>query len=179
MVEYFSNRPECTKEQRIEGLELLGATIANKRNVYDIEKAFLYIKRGMEERFEKKSCPLLKKQMKPLEIYQNRKESQTLEELVLLQGDDHAIHMEGLIIRERVLGTDNSELRFPIRYRGAVLADSENYELCIGLWDRSMERDQRCNVSVTEDLEMMTTDLFGEMVRKKAPVEISVCRRNV
>ena len=42
-----------------------------------------------------------------------------------------------------------------------------------------MERDQRCNVSVTEDLEMMTTDLFGEMVRKKAPVEISVCRRNV
>ena len=40
MVEYFINRPECTKEQRIEGLELLGATIANKRNVYDIEKAF-------------------------------------------------------------------------------------------------------------------------------------------
>ena len=69
MVEYFINRPECTKEQRIEGLELLGATIANKRNVYDIEKAFSYMKRGMEERFEEKSCPLLKKQMKPLEIY--------------------------------------------------------------------------------------------------------------
>jgi len=167
MVEYFINRPECTKEQRIEGLELLGATIANKRNVYDIEKAFSYMKRGMEERFEEKSCPLLKKQMEPLEVYQNRKESQTLEELVLLEGEDHAIHMEGLIIRERILGTDNTELCYPIRYRGAASADSENYELCIGLWEHAMEIDQRCNVSVTGDLEI-TADLFGEMVRKKA-----------
>ena len=167
MVEYFINRPECTEEQRIEGLELLGATIANKSDVYDIEKACSYMKRGMEERFEDKSCPLLKKQMEPLEVYQNRKESQTLEELVLLEGDDHAIHMEGLIIRERILGTDNTELRHPIRYRGAVFADSENYELCIGLWEHAMEIDQRCNVPVTGDLEIMAS-LFGEMVRKKA-----------
>ena len=97
MVEYFIKRPECTKEQRIEGLELLGATIANEPDVYDIDKAFSYMKRGMEERFEEKCQPLIKKQMEPLEVYQNRKESQTLEELVLLEGDDHSIHMEGLI----------------------------------------------------------------------------------
>jgi len=60
MVEYFINRPEYTKEQRIEGLELLGATIANELDVYDIEKAFSYMKRGMEESFAEKSCPLLK-----------------------------------------------------------------------------------------------------------------------
>ena len=83
--------------------------------------------------------PLLKKQMEPLEVYQNRKESQTLEELVLLEGEDHAIHMEDLVIRERILGTDNSELCYPIRYRGAASADSENYELCIGLWEHAME----------------------------------------
>jgi len=167
MVEYFINRPECTKEQRIEGLELLGATIANEPKVYDIEKAFSYMKRGMEERVQEKSCPLLKKQMEPLEVYQNRKESQTLEELVLLEGNGHAIHMEGLIIRERILGTDNTELRDPIRYRGAVLADSENYELCFSLWDYAMEIGQRSNVLVREELEMMA-DLFGEMVHMKA-----------
>ena len=60
MVEYFIKRPECTKEQRIEGLELLGATIGNERRPSDIEKAFSYMKRGMEERFQDKSCPLLK-----------------------------------------------------------------------------------------------------------------------
>ena len=152
MVEYFIKRPECTKEQRIEGLELLGATIANEPDVYDIDKAFSYMKRGMEERFEKKSCPLLKKQMEPLKVYQNRKESQTLEELVLLEGDDHAIHMEGLIIRERILGTDNSELRDPIRSRGAVFADSGNYEQCISLWEHAMEIGQHSNESLRDDL---------------------------
>ena len=167
MVEYFINRPECTKEQRIEGLELLGATLANKRYIYDKDKAFYYMKRGMEERFEDHSHPLLKKQMEPLEVYQNRKESQTLEELLLLEGDDHAIHMEGLIIRERILGTDNTELRHPIRYRGAFFADTDKYDLCIGLWEHAMEIAQRCNQTITTDLELMAS-LFGEMVRKNS-----------
>ena len=167
MVEYFIKRPECTKEQRIEGLELLGATIANDDRVYDIEQAFSYMKRGMEERFEDKSCPLLKKQMEPLEVYQSKKESQTLKELVLLGGDDHAIHMEGLIIRERILGTDNSELRHPIIYRGAVFADSENYEQCFTFWEHAMEIGQRSNESLRDDLEMMAS-LFGEMLNKNA-----------
>ena len=52
MVECFINRPEYSKEQRIDSLELLGATIANDADAYDIEKAFSFMKRGMEERYE-------------------------------------------------------------------------------------------------------------------------------
>ena len=166
IVEYFIKRPECTKEHRIEGLELLGATFANSTgNVYDIEKAFSYMKRGMEERFADKSCPSLKKRMEPLEVYQNKKESQTLEELALLEGDDHAIHMEGLIIRERILGTDNTALRPPIVYRGAAFADSKNFDFCIGLWKHDIEIGLRANEPITEDLERMA-GLFNEMVHK-------------
>ena len=164
MVECFINRPECSKEQRIDALELLGATIANNSNAYDIEKAFSFMKRGMEERYEDPSCPLLKKKMEPVEAYQNRTESQTLEELSLLEGDDHAIQMEGLMIRERILGTDNTILRIPIRYRGAVLADSKKYELSVGLWTRAMEIAMNCNVPKTKDLENLT-DLIAEMVQ--------------
>ena len=164
MVECFINRPECSKEQRIDALELLGATIANNSKAYDIEKAFSFMKRGMEERYEDPSCPLLKKKMEPVEAYQNRTESQTLEELSLLEGDDHAIQMEGLMIRERILGTDNTILRIPIRYRGAVLADSKKYELCVGLWTRAMEIAMNCNVPKTKDLENLT-DLIAEMVQ--------------
>ena len=164
MVEWFINRPECSKEQRIDALELLGATIANNSNAYDIEKAFSFMKRGMEERYEDPSCPLLKKKMEPVEAYQNRTESQTLEELSLLEGDDHAIQMEGLMIRERILGTDNTILRIPIRYRGAVLADSKKYELSVGLWTRAMEIAMNCNVPKTKDLENLT-DLIAEMVQ--------------
>ena len=165
MVEWFINRPECSKEQRIDALELLGATIANNSNAYDIEKAFSFMKRGMEERYEDPSCPLLKKKMEPVEAYQNRTESQTLEELSLLEGDDHAIQMEGLMIRERILGTDNTILRIPIRYRGAVLADFKKYELCVGLWTRALEIVMNCNVPKTKDLENLT-DLIAEMVQK-------------
>ena len=164
MVEYLVTRPECTKEQRVEALELLGATIANEPRVYDIEKAFSYMKRGMEERYEDPSCPLLKKKMEPVEAYQNRAESQTLEELSLLEGDDHAIHMEGLLIRERILGTGNTELLYVIRYRGAVLVDSKEYELAMALFKRAIETSLNCDVTETTDLRYLT-DIFEEMVQ--------------
>ena len=164
MVEWFINRPECSKEQRIDALELLGATIANNSKAYDIEKAFSFMKRGMEERYEDPSCPLLKKKMEPVEAYQNRTESQTLEELSLLEGDDHAIQIEGLMIRERIFGTDNTILRNPIHYRGAAAADCKKYELCIGLWTRAMEIGMNCNVPETEDLEDLT-DLVALMIQ--------------
>ena len=164
IVEYLINRPECTKEQRIDALELLGATIANGK-FRDIKKAFSYMKRGMEMRYEDLAHPLLKKKMEPVQAYQNRKESQTLEELALLEGDDHAIGMEGLIIRERILGSDNPAILYEIRYRGNVLADSEEYELCIGLWQRCMEKAINCDFPITEDLERLPA-LFGEMLQK-------------
>ena len=164
MVEYLINRPECTKEQRIDALELLGATIANGKS-RDIKKAFSYMKRGMEMRYEDLAHPLLKKKMEPVEAYQNRKESQTLEELALLEGDDHAIGMEGLIIRERILGPDNPAILYDIRYRGAVLRDSEEYELCFGLWQRCMEKAMNRDFPIIEDLERFPA-LFGEMLQK-------------
>ena len=164
IVEYLIKRRECTKEQRIDALELLGATIANDKS-RDIKNAFSYMKRGMEMRYEDLAHPLLKKKMEPVEAYQNRKESQTLEELALLEGDDHAIGMEGLIIRERILGSDNPAILYEIRFRGAVLADSEQYDLCIGLWQRAMEKAMNCDFPITEDLERLT-DLFGEMLQK-------------
>ena len=165
IVEYLINRPECTKEQRIDALELLGATIANDKSC-DIKKAFSYMKRGMEMRYEDLAHPLLKKKMEPVEAYQNRKESQTLEELALLEGDDHAIGMEGLIIRERILGSDNPANLYEIRFRGAVLADSKQYELCFGLWKRAMEKATSNDVSIIVDLGSYTS-VFGEMVQKR------------
>ena len=167
MVEHIINRPECTKEQRIDALELLGATIANDSFGVS-EKAFSYMKRGMEERYEDPEHPLLKKKMQPVEAYQNRKESQTPEELALLEDDDHAIGLEGLIIRERILGSDNLATLRRIHYRACVLADSED-ELCCGLWQRMLEKKMKIDVVITlEDLDVLTgiTAFFGIMVQK-------------
>ena len=168
IVEYLIKRPECTKEQRIDALELLGATIANDDECRDIKKAFSYMKRGMQERYEDLAHPLLKKKMEPVEAYQNRKESQTLEEVALLESDEHAIGIEGLIIRERILGPDNPVLRFHIGFRGAVLADSEQYDLCTGLWQRAMEKALNRDFPVSEVIKDLESQIvvFGEMLQK-------------
>ena len=42
--------------------------------------------------------------------------------------------MEGLTIRERILGKSNPELPIPIIFRGAVYADLSRFEKCIALW---------------------------------------------
>ena len=155
MVEYYINRPECTKEQKINALELLGSSIANDPDSYDIEEAFSCMRRAMEERYQDPSCPLLKKNIKPVEDYENRTESQTLEELSLLKDDNHAIHMEGLMIKERLLGIDSAALLKDIRSYGTVLADSEHYEPCIGLYKRSMEIAMNCDEPITYELQML------------------------
>ena len=166
MVEHIINRPECTKEQRIDALELLGATIANDDECRDTEKAFSYMKRGMEMRYEDPAHPLLKKKMELVEAYQNRKESQTLEELAMLEGDDHAIGMEGLIIRERILGPDNLATLPNMVHRALFLAESEKYELCNGLLLRGLEKTMNINVvTITTTFLAILTFVFGGMVQ--------------
>ena len=161
MVEYCINRPKCTKKQKVGALELLGSSIANDPDSYDTEKAFSYMKRAMEERYEDPSRPLLKKNMKPVEDYENRSESQTLEELSLLKDDNHAIRMEGLMIKERLLGIDSVALLKDIRSYGIVLADSEHYKPCIGLCKRSMEIAMNCGEPISQELEMLPS-LFAK-----------------
>ena len=115
VVESLIQQPEMTKEQRIDALELLGASLALEDGA-DVEEGFVFIKRGMIERFADPSNPLLKCQMEPVEAYQNRKESQTLEELVQVEDDEDAVIMESLVVRERILGRNNEDLLEPIIY---------------------------------------------------------------
>ena len=114
-VEILIKHPEVTKEQRANALELLGASLCLKSRTFAyIEEGFSYIKLGMKERFADASHPLLKQQVEPAEAYQNRKESQTLEELAEIEGDKDSIIMESLVIRERIIGANNKELLKPI-----------------------------------------------------------------
>ena len=170
MVEHLIKDPQCTKQQRIEALELLGATIANDSDAnYDTKKAFFYMKRGIEERFQDLSHPFFKQHMQPIEAYENRKESQNLKELALIEGNDHAIHMEALIIRERILGTENIELCIPIFNRGVILRNAENFRCCVGLWKHALEISCHCgSEEITEDLTSFC-NVCCDMIEKNSP----------
>ena len=56
-VKCLIQRPEITKEQKIEALDLLGASIITECDP-GIERGFKYVKNGMEERFANPSQPL-------------------------------------------------------------------------------------------------------------------------
>ena len=115
-VEILIKHPEVTKEQRANALELLGSSLCLKSGTFAIEEGFSYIKLGMKERFADASHPLLKQQVEPAQAYQNRKESQTLEELAEIESGEDSIIMESLVIRERIIGANNKELLKPIEH---------------------------------------------------------------
>lgn len=50
VVEYLLERSEITKEERIEALELLGASYANDKENYDLIKAYKYMHMSMKLR---------------------------------------------------------------------------------------------------------------------------------
>ena len=158
-VLFFIKRPEFTKEQRIDALELLGASLSLDHCYWG---GFRYIKHGMEERFTDPFNPSLKQQMEPIEAYQNRKESQTLEELALVEGDQKAMIMESLVVKERILGRNNEKLLKSIRC-AANYFGCHQFSLCIGLYRHAMKIAQCCNQSASRDLNGITKVLESRL----------------
>ena len=161
-VEELLKNQEVTKEQRIDALELLGATMVSRwdfSDPYDIlRQAFSYLMRGMEERFADPLHPLLKQPMKPIDAYQNRQESQSLEELVEIGESRNALKMESLIIIERVLGENNSELLNHIRGAAKYFKNNDR-STCIGLYKHAFKTAQICNQSAVEDIYSLSENL--------------------
>ena len=48
VVEFLLARPEFDREERIEALELLGASFANDKDSYNLDHAYIYLHRAME-----------------------------------------------------------------------------------------------------------------------------------
>ena len=154
LVEKLLLEIDYTDEQRIDALELLGASLATT-NLHSkrYRRGFDYMKQGMEERFKDPTHPMLKQPVQPIQAYQNRRESQNLEELAQIENNRHTILMEGLVIRERILGTDNMELIEPIREVAEYFFDRyRNLNVAIGLHRHAMKIARLCHQSAFSDL---------------------------
>lgn len=160
LVEELIQRPEIMKEERIDALELLGASLtiwqhASEGSVNE------YIKRGMEERFANSSNPLLKQPMEPVEAYQNRKECQTLEQLAQIDGDRSAMVIDSLLILERFFGTKDIELLPQIRWSATVPVMWAAVR--IGLYQHAIRMAHCCNQSAISDLFEAICLLYANM----------------
>ena len=165
VVEHVMKRPEITKEERVTAIELLGASLVVKKSnllpeSQSLSLPFQFMKRGLEERFQEPSHPLIKQTMKPVEAYQNRQESQTQEELARIEGKFDALLMEGLVIRERIFGKDNVELLDPIQLVAQHHCGRRNFDICLGLHKHALEINKLCNQSVALDLNNLTQTFY-------------------
>ena len=171
MVENLIKRPDCMKKRKINALELLGATIALSGS---IEKGLCYLKRGMEERFEDPTHPLLKEAVSPNKAYQNKKESQSPGDLALLEGNEEAIIMESLITRERICGPRSVALIEPIMSTATSVSHgwllgklgmAHRMDVYTGLMLHAIEISQRCNQPIKEGLTAIM-DVFATMIEE-------------
>nr|XP_032809291.1 protein fem-1 homolog B [Petromyzon marinus] len=172
VVQLFLDSGACDRESRIEAMELLGASFANDRDHYDLEKTFYYLYLAMVERTSERGVALLipkESVAAPVAAYGGRSESRTLLDLENMRHDLDALHMEGLIIRERILGQDNVDVSQPIIYRGAVYADGMQFDRCIQLWLRALELRQRNNRCTQKDL-LRFAQVFSQMIHLNEPV---------
>ncbi|XP_023231567.1 protein fem-1 homolog B-like [Centruroides sculpturatus] len=163
VVEYFINQSWCSKINKIEALELLGASYANDKDHYSLTKAFYYLSWAMKERFLDRLDPIPKKLIPPIPAYENRIECQTLEELNAIQFNPNALHMESLVIRERILGPNNPEVPHPVIFRGAVFADNARFDRCIQLWLHALRLRHGNHVTVRKDL-LRFAQVFSQMI---------------
>lgn len=152
VVEFLLCRPEFSREERIEALELLGASFANDKDSYNLDLSFSYLHRAMKSRFEDPENILMKPTSVPIEAYEYWIETKTISELESIQNDSNAVHMESLVIRERILGVNNPELPHPIVFRGAVYADDARFDRCISLWLHALRLRQCMLLTVSKDL---------------------------
>ena len=172
IVEYFISRPETSRVERLEALELLGASFANDKDNYNINKAYQYMWLAMQERFSEENDILLKNVKQPIEAYENRVEAQNVRGLEQIKDDDDAIHMEALIVRERILGENNAEIPHPIIFRGAVFADALHFDRCTALWMRALVLKQRNERSVVKDL-LRFAQVFSQMLHLGVEVDFA------
>lgn len=163
VVEYFISLPGCSKLDRVNALELLGASFANDKEQYSIEKTYKYLRKAVIERFKDPNDIMEKKLGPPVPAYYFHIESRTVQEIDSIKNNPAALHMEGLTIRERILGKENPEVPHPIIFRGAVFADGSKFKRCIILWLHAMLLRQNKQRSISKDL-LRFSQVFSQMV---------------
>ena len=127
IVEHLISQGELVgKQERIDALELLGATFVDEKQ--DMLGAFELWKRAMEERYEDGILVIPKALDKsPLEV-------ESVMELEQLISEPDSMRMQALLVRERILGPAHLITSKYIHKRGAVYADMGNFKRCITIW---------------------------------------------
>uniref|UniRef100_H2Z4C1 Uncharacterized protein n=1 Tax=Ciona savignyi TaxID=51511 RepID=H2Z4C1_CIOSA len=156
LTEYFSAIPETPKMERINAIELLGATFLDKR--HDMTSAHQFWRRAITLRY----VLIGEAPTSHIPAYGNINEPKTISELEEVRSDPEKCRIIALLIRERVLGPKHPDTSYYIRYRGAVYADSGDFEKCVKLWMYALDM-QRGNLEPLYPMTLSSLLSFAEL----------------
>lgn len=163
-VQLFLDTPELlTREEKIDALELMGASFANDKDNYSLVKAFQFLVTGMELRFEDPDHIVSKPVFPTIPAYEHWYECQTMQDLLAIRYNHNSLHMESLTIRERILGRNCPDVATSIVFRGAVCADNGRFDRCESLWMHAMELRRENQLPIQRDL-LRFAQLFSQML---------------
>ena len=141
VVNYLTALPKCTRREKIEALELLGASFTD-RGSYGMVEAYTYLKEAIAKRYNDPDEIIDKVSMTTDPAYGNKTESKTLRELENIRTDYIALHMESLLIRERVLGLDPIVSNLVVK-KGDALRVEGMFAKSINLWLHALKLNQK------------------------------------
>ncbi|CAG0914333.1 unnamed protein product [Notodromas monacha] len=171
IVDYLIGMDFISPRERIEAMELLGATFMDKKR--DMLGAASLWKRALQER---KLVNLPKPPTQsPIAAFGGATEINSEADLEDVMSDPDAMRIQALIIRERILGPAHPDTSYFIRYRGAVYADAGNIPKCITLWLYALRMQQE----ILEPLSLMTqsslssfAELFSYILSKRISASV-------
>uniref|UniRef100_A0A1B0C9Y2 Putative ankyrin repeat protein n=1 Tax=Lutzomyia longipalpis TaxID=7200 RepID=A0A1B0C9Y2_LUTLO len=172
-VSVFLEFPDLmTKPEKIEALELLGASVAaNEKDAQSLPKAHTYLMAAMEMRHDDPDTVLRKTLEPPIAAYDNWVECQTVAEMQAIRHNANSIYMEALAVRERILGRKFPDLVSPVVYHGAVCADHGRFDRCENLWHHALFLRQSNGYPVARDLQRFA-QLFAQMFTIRYPLRL-------
>ena len=175
VVYYFIGFLKNTKQEKTEALELLGAFFTDTGS-YGMEQAYNYWKEALENRYQSNKGEMVDKvNVARNPVYDNRIECRTLGELEDIKTDYVALHMESLLIRERILGHDPTVSALVIR-KGDTLYVEGMFDKCVNLWLHALKLNQnldRPSYHVSRFAEMFNAmGMFGQSVDSDTLLEV-------
>ncbi|CAM4761520.1 unnamed protein product [Rotaria magnacalcarata] len=157
--------PYCSILERIEAQELLGSAFAcTNRDNDACDQSFNCFSRALDLR----TTHNLSKAMTTTAnaIFHNRYECQTIDQLEKIRTNTELTYIEGLLVRERLLGPTNAEYRYSLCYRGAILADIGQYHEAVAYWIYELGLCQQYSISIDSKHLRRFASLFSGMLYK-------------
>ncbi len=107
-----------------------------------------------------------------MELFSHRRECQSVDELEELRLSSENMHIEALLVRERLLGATSEEYRYSVIYRGAILADNGQYDAAVALWMYELELSRKYSIPIDPEYMRQFVAFFSGMISDPLSIPI-------